>query len=173
MHGPLYYTRRWRRVDGVMSPAETRPRARGSTGGRYNQKGGWTVVVRVVVVLAGRGALVSCTVGFRRSARRNASRDSWRSNFTFGQTCPQVKRTRAASPNAQAMEIARRRRRCRGCCPSLASLAASDMVLRSLGDLQRRGCVVAPWSISSCVFLACVGRARTAEHKSDLELVCI
>ena len=47
----------------------------------YNQKGGWTVVVRVVVVLAGRGgaapsALVSCTVGFRRSAPRNALRDS-------------------------------------------------------------------------------------------------
>ena len=42
----------------------------------YNQKGGWTVVVRVV--LAGRGgaapsALVSC---FRLSAPRNALRDS-------------------------------------------------------------------------------------------------
>ena len=36
---------------------------------------------------------------------------------------------------------------------------------RSLGGLQRRGCVVTSWSISSCVFLACVGRARTAEHK--------
>ena len=107
----------------------------------YNQKGGWTVVVRVVVVLAGRGgaapsALVSC---FRLSAPRNALRDSLRSSFTFGQTCPQRKRTRAASPKAQAMEIARRRRRCKGCsgwgcCPLVvadmgphaASAASSD-----------------------------------------------
>ena len=84
---------------------------------RYNQKGGWTVVVRVVVVLAGRGgaapsALVSC---FRLSAPRNALRDSFRSNFTFGQTCPRMNKKRAASPKAQAMEIARRRRRCKGC----------------------------------------------------------
>ena len=45
----------------------------------YNQKGGWTVVVRVV--LAGRGGaapsvVVCCTVGFRLSAPRNALRDS-------------------------------------------------------------------------------------------------
>ena len=115
---------------------------------RYNQKGGWTVVVRVVVVLAGRGgaapsAVVCCTVCFLRSAPRNALRDSFRSNFTFGQTCPQVKRTRAASPKAIAMEIARRRRRCKGCwgCCPLASLAASDMS-RGLGDLS--DCVTFP-----------------------------
>ena len=39
MHGPLYNTRRWRSVDGVMSPAETRPRARGSTGGALQPEG--------------------------------------------------------------------------------------------------------------------------------------
>ena len=55
----------------------------------YNQKGGCTVVVRVV--RAGRGgaapsAVVCCTVGFRRSAPRNALRDSFRSSFMFGQT---------------------------------------------------------------------------------------
>ena len=42
----------------------------------YNQKGGWTVVVRVVLAGRGGAALVSCTVGFRLSAPRNALRDS-------------------------------------------------------------------------------------------------
>ena len=160
MHGPLCNTRRWRRVDGVMSPAETRPRARGSTGGRYNQKGGWTVVVRVVVVLAGRGgaapsAVVCCTVGFRRSAPRNALRDSFRSSLTFGQTCPQVNRTRAASPKAIAMESARRRRRCKGwgCCPFIAA----DMGPHAAS---------APCSKEVC-------RTRSRTQNEDLQLVCL
>ena len=42
----------------------------------YNQKGGCTVVVRVVLAGRGGAALVSCTVGFRLSAPRNALRDS-------------------------------------------------------------------------------------------------
>ena len=102
----------------------------------YNQKGGCTVVVRVVVVRTGRGgaapsAVVCRAMGFLLSAPRNALRDSFRSSFRFGQTCPQVNRTRAASPKAQAMEIARRRRRCKGswgCCP----FVAADMVLTQL-----------------------------------------
>ena len=69
-------------VDGAASMAQVAgcnaPPGAGEHWGRYNQKGGWTVVVRVVVVLAGRGgaapsALVSC---FRLSAPRNALRDS-------------------------------------------------------------------------------------------------
>ena len=137
----------------------------------YNQKGGWTVVVRVVVVRAGRGgaapsAVVCCTVGFRLSAPRNALRDSLRRSFTFGQTCPRMNKKRAASPKAQATDTARRRRRCKGCCWGCCPcLAVSDMVSRSLGRRAATRCVVASWSISSCVFLACVGRARTAEHK--------
>ena len=74
-------------VDGAASMAQvagcdTSQHSNGSPEARvYNQKGGWTVVVRVVVVLAGRGgaapsAVVCCTVGFRRSAPRNALRDS-------------------------------------------------------------------------------------------------
>ena len=73
-------------VDGAASMAQCRrlkrvPGRGGALGVRYNQKGGWTVVVRVVVVLAGRGgaapsAVVCCTVGFRLSAPRNALRDS-------------------------------------------------------------------------------------------------
>ena len=69
-------------VDGAASMAQvagcdTSQHSNGSPEARvYNQKGGWTVVVRVVVELAGRGALVSCTVGFRLSAPRNALRDS-------------------------------------------------------------------------------------------------
>ena len=81
-------------VDGAASMAQvagcdTSQHSNGSPEARvYNQKGGWTVVVRVVVVLAGRGgaapsALVSC---FRLSAPRNALRDSFRSSFMFGQT---------------------------------------------------------------------------------------
>ena len=44
----------------------------------YNQKGGWTVVVRVVLAGLGGAApsAVCCTVGFLRSAPRNALRDS-------------------------------------------------------------------------------------------------
>ena len=69
-------------VDGAASMAQvagcdTSQHSNGSPEARvYNQKGGCTVVVRVVVELAGRGTLVSCTVGFRLSAPRNALRDS-------------------------------------------------------------------------------------------------
>ena len=73
-------------VDGAASMAQvagcdTSQHSNGSPEARvYNQKGGWTVVVRVVVC-AGRGgaapsAVVCCTVGFRLSAPRNAFRDS-------------------------------------------------------------------------------------------------
>ena len=82
-------------VDGAASMAQvagcdTSQHSNGSPEARvYNQKGGCTVVVRVV--LAGRGgaapsAVVCCTVGFRLSAPRNALRDSFRSSFMFGQT---------------------------------------------------------------------------------------
>ena len=112
-------------VDGAASMAQvagcdTSQHSNGSPEARvYNQKGGCTVVVRVV--LAGRGgaapsAVVCCTVGFRLSAPRNALRDSLRSSLTFGQTCPRMNKNKAASPKAQAKEIARRRRRCKGCC---------------------------------------------------------
>ena len=157
MHGPLrVYTRRWRRVDGASR--RLKRVARGSTGGRYNQKGGCTVVVRVV--RAGRGgaapsAVVCCTVGFRLSAPRNALRDSLRSSFTFGQTWPQVKRTRAASPKAIAMESARRRRRCKGwgCCP----FVAADMGPHAAS---------APCSKEVC-------RTRSRTQNEDLQLVCL
>ena len=111
-------------VDGAASMAQvagcdTSQHSNGSPEARvYNQKGGCTVVVRVV--LAGRGgaapsAVVCCTVGFRLSAPRNALRDSLRSSFTFGQTCPHMNKNRAASPKAPATDNARRRRRCKGC----------------------------------------------------------
>ena len=125
----------------------------------YNQKGGWTVVVRVVAVLAGRGgaapsALVSC---FRLSAPRNALRDSLRSSFTFGQTCPRMNRTRAASPKAQATEIARRRRRCRGSwgCPCLTTFSPSDMITRCASATCRDEGVPPPGSAPAS-FKLCV-----------------
>ena len=143
---------------------------------RYNQKGGWTVVVRVVVVLAGRGgaapsALVSC---FRLSAPRNALRDSFRSNFTFGQTCPRMNKNRAASPKAQATDNARRRRRCkgccRGCCPCLASLAASDMIITQPRPTRVR-CTLLGQLLR--LLKLCVTFTEHPNAKSDLELVCI
>ena len=138
----------------------------------YNQKGGWTVVVRVVVVLAGRGgaapsALVSC---FRLSAPRNALRDSLRSSFTFGQTCPRMKSTRAASPKAQAMEIARRRRRCKGCsgwgcCP----LVVADMGSRAASAASSDEGVVSPLVDQLVRDFALCGTSTDVRTRKDLQ----
>ena len=170
MHGPLYYTRRWRRVDGVMSPAERVPGRGGALGVRYNQKGGWTVVVRVVVVRAGRGgaapsALVSC---FRLSAPRNALRDSLRSSFTFGQTCPQ-KRMRAASPKAHATDNARRRRRCKGCCWGCCPFVVADMGPHAASAVSSDEGVVSPLVDQLVRDFALCGTSTDVRTRKDLQ----